>query len=284
MRKGLIWSMFMLGKTSYPSWNIQENNVLQFRAVLFILIFVLSFSNTLDAQDHSDQPLVFAASSLTTVLTEQAEIWSKNSGIGAPRLSFGSSASMARQIQAGAPAHLFISANPYWSELLKKSSHALELYNLAKNQLVLVVPKRYSSDVTYEATPAFFQQLLNGRRIAIADPKLAPAGAYAKTYLRRTALWESLKNKAAYGQSVRQTLRLAEQGGLPAFVYRSDALSSNKVTILYNVPIELSGAIIYQAALLEHNNAAATSFLAFLRSEKALPIWLKHGFDKIDLK
>jgi molybdate transport system substrate-binding protein len=191
---------------------------------------------------------------------------------------------MARQIQAGAPAHIYISANPVWSEMLEKAGHARQLVNIASNQLVLVVPKNLKRTLPYEATPAYFKQLLGSQRLAIADPQTAPAGAYARSYLKQAGIWKNVERQIAYGQNVRQVLRLAEKGGLPAFVYKSDATASESVSILFEVPAGMTDIILYQAALLKRAGAPSIAFLKYLQTIDASIIWQKHGFNKIASK
>jgi len=248
---------------------------------VYTVLCLTLVSGLVHAQDNGKRPIVFAASSLTSVLSEQAAYWSEKTGMPAPRLSFGASATMARQIQAGAPAHIYISANPVWSEMLEKSGHTLQRINIASNQLVLVIPKNLKPPLPFKATPAYFKQLLSGRHLAIADPQVAPAGAYARSYLKQARLWESVQQKIAYGQNVRQALRLAERGGLPAFVYKSDAIVSDNVSVLFEVPADMTDVILYQAALLKRAGTPSISFLTYLQTNEASTIWQKHGFSEI---
>jgi molybdate transport system substrate-binding protein len=233
------------------------------------------------AEDKNERPIVFAASSLTSILPELAQKWSKVSGNPVPRLAFGASATMARQIRAGAPAHLFISANPHWTELLVQEHRVVRIANIASNRLVLVIPRGAAGNLAFKPSASGFNLLLKGRRLALADPATAPAGAYARTFLMNATVWRALEGQIAYTQNVRQALLLAERGGLPAFVYNSDAKSSSQVDILYAVPPEMSGTILYQAALLEPANAASEEFLTFLQAKSVVPLWEKYGFSKI---
>jgi len=233
------------------------------------------------AEDEREPVIAFAAASLTTVLDEQARRWHALTGAPAPRLSFGASGTMARQIQAGAPVSLFISANPQWSNMLVRSGHAAKLANIAENQLVLVAPKNTAAPTSFHASSDDFRRLLKGRRLVLADPALAPAGAYAKSFLQKNGLWDQLKDQVAYAQNVRQALRLTERGGLPAFVYASDAAVSTRVRILYTVPTDLTEPIRYEAALIKGTNADAVAFLTYLQSPEAAPVWEKHGFHQI---
>lgn len=245
---------------------------------------LVTLSTIAHTEDNEEPSLVFAASSLTAVLTEHTVMWSETTGFPAPRLSFGASAAMARQIKAGAPTHIFISANPRWVETLSNDNRIENTAEVATNQLVLVnsvmsVVKK-TTEKPFEPTEAYFSLLIKGKRLALANPTLAPLGAYSLRYLQKIMLWDLLSDKVAYGQNARQTLRLAELGGLPAFVYHSDAFMSEKVTTLYAVPSELSGPIVYQAALLKSASTASTAFFHYLQSAEALPTWIAFGFGK----
>jgi len=254
------------------------------KPALTAVIFALLASASLSAEEtgQEEKPLViFAASSLTDVLAAQASVWIKSAGKQHPKLSFGASATMARQIQMGAPADLYISANPVWMQILTKSGKANKATALISNQLVLVVPIGDKPVNAFEPTVASFHELLTGRRLAIADPALAPAGQYAKAYLSGTGLWATLATRLAYAPNVRQALRLAESGGLPAFVYESDALASARVRIVYIVPPMAIPPIVYQAATLKPESPDARAFLAYLASEAAGSLWEKYGFHKI---
>jgi len=251
---------------------------------LMITIFALLGSVPLTAGEavRREQALiVFAASSLTDVLTAQSNAWASATGNIKPKLAFGASATMARQIQSGAPANLFISANPIWTQSLVDAGRAQSATSLISNRLVLVVPANESYLPPFKPSAAGFNELLKGRRLALADPVTAPAGQYAKSYLMAIDLWQNLEPRLAYAPNVRQALRLVEAGGIPAFVYESDALASPKTHIAYTVPEGLSPPILYQAAVIQPENAAAHSFLNFLTGQTAVHIWEKHGFRRI---
>jgi len=280
---------YVCGSETKSHLTAREDKLVRFTKIFGFALFGLTMvSNIVIAKDNEKPPLVFAASSLTTVLTEHALNWSETRGLPIPRLSFGASAAMARQIKAGAPAHIFISANPRWVETITNDNRVEDTAAVAINQLVLVGSamspamnyKKKAADEPFEPTEAYFSRLLKGKRLALANPALAPLGAYSLRYLQKTMLWDFLNDKIAYGQNARQTLRLVEQGGLPAFVYRSDAFMNDKVTVLYAVPSELSGSIIYQAALLKTASSTSKAFFHYLQSEEARPTWVTFGFGR----
>jgi len=252
-----------------------------FHKLAWVIFFLAGHTTILCAQDAGKPSIVFAASSLTDVLKEHATNWGKTSNSTKPRFSFGASATMARQIEAGAPAHLFISANPKWSGHLKRQGLAQQLVTIASNQLVLVAPSGTPPPVHFEPTQDHFTKLLKGGRLVLANPATAPAGEYALNFLQQSGLWDTLNQHIAYAQNVRQALRLTERGGLPAFVYNSDAKANDAVNIVYVVPEGATAPILYQAALLQNSNDTTAAFLNFLRSTDATPTWKKYGFGKI---
>ncbi|TNE62723.1 MAG: molybdate ABC transporter substrate-binding protein [Alphaproteobacteria bacterium] len=244
-------------------------------------------AGTAGADDSTPEPVtVFAASSLTDVLGEQAKNWSSENKRPMPRLSFGASATMARQIMSGAPADLMLSANPAWVFTLSDEGLLkTEPVALVKNSLVLVMP-----GVSLPATPEravsaqLVKQATRGGRLAIADPAVAPAGAYAKNFLEQVGLWTELEPRVAISPNVRRTLLLVERGGLPGFVYSSDARASKYVTIVGTVPEDAGNPILYMAGLTKDAAPDADQFLAYLIGVQARAVWEKYGFVPLDLK
>ena len=238
----------------------------------------LLIATPLLAEETEERLTVFAASSLTDVLSAQAKAWASATGQQAPRLSFGASATMARQIEAGAPAHLFISANANWTTLLVAADRANQPVDLVKNRLVLVVNEQHAVAAEFTPTLAGFQALIRNRRLVLADPTSAPVGQYAKSFLMAAGLWDALRNQLAYAANARQALRLTERAGLPAFVYESDAAASKRIKIIYRVPEAQTSPILYQAVVIRKAPTVASNFLAFLLSKEASALWQDHGF------
>lgn len=240
-----------------------------------LVAILLLMTQTCSFAIAEERPLVvFAASSLTNVLQDLANQHAEESSGKPAILSFGASATIARQIQAGAPADLFISANQIWTRQLLEAGKAQTLVSLVANQLVVVgdsnLPKDMRSLRTY---------LANGK-LAIADPVLSPAGTYAATFLDRLYPDPTTQPQLMLSQNVRQTLRLAEVSGIPAIVYRSDALSSSRIETMVAISPELSGHIIYEAARISSDQRGG-EFLEFLLGAEAAKTWTKFGFEKI---
>lgn len=190
--------------------------------------------------------------------------------------NFGGSGTLAKQIAAGAPADIFISANPKWVDFLagEKRVAADTARVLAGNALVFVGPKGRASAMA---------DLPGLRRIAIGSPKSVPAGQYAEEAMKKAAVYDLLvkKGRLVMTQDVRQALIYAERGETDgAFVYRTDALLAREVAILFEVPKEYHSAITYPMALTDAGqaNPEAQAFFRYLGSAEAGKVLTKYGF------
>jgi len=217
-------------------------------------------------------PTVLAASSLQEALTEVADAWA-GQGHPQPRLSFAASSALARQIEGGAPADLFLSADEEWMDrladegLLRQGSRA----DLLTNQLVLIAPAD---------TPADGPEALGSGRLALADPEAVPAGRYARAALESLGLWHDVARRIVPAENVRAALALVERGEVPlGIVYATDAQASDEVRVVYRFSSESHPPIRYPVAVLatsDHTEAA--DFRAYLASAEAQRIFERHGF------
>ena len=185
--------------------------------ILLWLCWLFLSSSDLAAEPQKPT-IVFAASSLTDVLQELATNHAQNIAEDPAILSFGASATMARQIDAGAPADVFISANEIWTKMLLESGRAKAVLPLISNRLVIV------SNKTIPEGMLALRSFLRENKLAIADPALAPAGQYAKTFLNHLFPNNNAGPELVFSPNVRQNLRLAQVTGLSAIVYRSDVV------------------------------------------------------------
>lgn len=186
------------------------------------------------------------------------------------RFNFASSGTLARQIGAGAPADLFISANTHWMDWLEDQNliQSNSRFELAANSLVMVARK---------GSPANFDGQIDGR-IAVGDFKSVPAGMYAREALQTLGWLDRLKPKLIMTANVRTALLYTARGEVKAgIVYATDARASDAVEIVGFFPSESHSPIVYPAALCT-NQKNAHRFLAFLKSEEARAIMKKHGF------
>ena len=181
---------------------------------------------------------VFAAASLTNAMQDIATQYKKEKGVDVVS-SFASSSTLARQIEAGAPADLFISADQKWMDYAvdKKAIDTASRQTLLGNSLVVVAPKASEQkDFTIDSKTNW-TSLLNGGRLAVGDPEHVPAGIYAKEALQKLGAWDTLSPKLAPAEDVRGALALVERNEAPlGIVYGSDAVASKGVKVVATFP------------------------------------------------
>jgi molybdate transport system substrate-binding protein len=248
----------------------------EFIAALFVFICAWA------PAAHAEEILVSAAASLTDVLKEIAAGYgtkSKNS----VRFNFGASNALARQIEEGAPADIFFSADLAQMHNLDQSGR-LEpgtARNLLSNQLVIVVPA--DSKLAISSPKDLLKAEI--KRIALAEPSAVPVGVYSSKYLADERLWEQLKSKIVPVQDVRATLASVESGNVDAgFVYKTDAAISKKVKVAYEVPVANGPKIMYPAAIVKESQHKrdARIFLNYLSTPEAKAIFKKYGFATVN--
>jgi molybdate transport system substrate-binding protein len=249
---------------------------------LFAKLVILAALFTLAGPAVAAELNVFAAASLTDALEEIQAAYEKASG-DTLNLNLGASSVLARQIQEGAPADLFLSADEQKMDLLEKNGLLLPgtRRSVLSNALVIVVPAdsglRISSPRDL-AGPGV-------RALALAEPQSVPAGLYAREHLQKLKLWDKLAGKVVPTENVRAALAAVESGNVDAgIVYKTDAGISKKVRIAYEVPRTQGPEISYPFAVLAETKrpAAARRFLAWLESKPALAVFRKHGFLILD--
>lgn len=224
--------------------------------------------------------LVFAASSTTNAIDELNSLYAER-GHGTALASFGSSGIMARQIENGAPADIFVTADETWLDHLTR----LDLVKpgggvaLARNRLVLIAPR--GSRLRIKIRYAFpLAGKLGDGRLAIADPGHTPAGRYAKHALTTLGVWRELSRRAARTNNVRETLALVERGEAAAgIVYATDAAISRRVRTVATFPEASHPPIRYRAAIVTGRATADVKrYFEFLSSDPAAKVFLRHGF------
>ena len=220
---------------------------------------------------------VFAAASLTDALQEIAPAYEAASG-SKLQFNFAGSNTLARQIQEGAPADVFISADEAKMDGLQKAGLILNdsRQSLLSNTLVVVIGVK--SDLRIDSPRELTQPAI--KRLALADPKGVPAGVYAQQYLEKIGLWDALKDRVVPTENVRAALAAVEAGNADAgIVYQTDAGISKLVKVAYVVPRSESPAISYPVAVVRASrDPAALDFLKYLRSEAARSVFKKFGF------
>jgi molybdate transport system substrate-binding protein len=222
---------------------------------------------------------VFAAASLKNALDDVNLAYGAQGG-GTARASYASSSVIARQIEAGAPADVFISADTDWMDDLAKRGLIApgSRRDLLTNRLVLIAPK--DSGVRLRIAPGMnLVAALGGGRLAVGGPDV-PAGRYAEASLEALGVWPRVKDHLAPGENVRATLAFVARGEAPlGIVYETDALIEPAVRVVGVFPASSHAPIVYPAALVAASrNPAARAYLDFLRGPQARAIFRRYGF------
>lgn len=230
--------------------------------------------------DREDEGvLVFAAASTTNAVREIADRFAAQ-GLGRIVTSFAASSALARQIDGGAPAGLFISASEEWMDYLAARGRieAGTRRGLVSNRLVLIAPARSSLELRIAPGFALAEALGDGR-LALGDPNHVPAGMYAKAALVSLGVWPSVQSKLAPMADVRAALAFVEREETVAgIVYASDATASRRVKVLDVFPDEAHPPITYAVALVKGAGASARAFYEYLVSPEARAVFEGHGF------
>lgn len=219
---------------------------------------------------------VFAAASMKNALDNANKAWGKEVTV-----SYAASSALAKQIEGGAPADVFISADLDWMKYLSDKKLVKEdtKSNLLGNRIVLVAAKE-------NATPVDVKQgfdlagLLKGGKLAMGEPNSVPAGKYGKAALEKLGAWSAVEKSVASAESVRAALALVSRGEAPyGIVYQTDAAADPGVVVVGTFPQESHPPIIYPVAVLTDSKSAdAAAYLEYLKSAKAAPFFEKEGF------
>ncbi len=224
--------------------------------------------------------VVLAASSLTDALNEIGPAFTAATHRNV-KLAYAASSALARQIEAGAPADVFMSADTDWMDYLQTRNliDPASRHNVLGNRLVLISPA--DSTVTIRIKSHFaLAKLLGTGRLATGNPDSVPVGKYAKIALTNLGVWSEVQDKVAPADNVRAALALVARGEAPlGIVYRTDAVVEKKVRIVGEFPESSHDPIIYPAATTAHPQEGAADFVKFLLSPAAQALFAKYGFD-----
>jgi molybdate transport system substrate-binding protein len=249
-------------------------------AGLFFSLVILcgAASSPVLAQDNS--LTVFAAASLKNALDDIDEAYTAKTGIKIVA-SYAASSALAKQIEQGAPADIFVSADTDWMDYAtrKKTIQESTRVNLLGNSIVLIAPKDSTIDHVAIGPGFDLAKLAGSRRIATGDVKAVPVGKYAKAALENLGAWQAAEPKFAMAESVRAALTLVARGEAAlGIVYATDSRVEPGVKIVGTFPADSHPAIIYPVAATTTARAKATDYLAFLRSSAAKTVFEKYGF------
>jgi molybdate transport system substrate-binding protein len=242
------------------------------------LLALLLLATAAQAADKSIT--VFAASSLTNVMEEAGRSFQATTGI-VVRISPAASSVLARQIESGAPADVFISADQEWMDYLasRKLINPATRINIVSNSLVLVAPADSAVNLRIKPGFALLDALGRNGRIATGDPATVPAGKYATMALTNLGVWKDVKDRIIPADNVRTALNFVALGEAPlGIVYATDARGNAKVRVVDIFPASSHGGITYPAATTATAAGDAAAFVKFLGSEKAKAIFIRAGF------
>ena len=251
-------------------------------AVLRLLACVL-LGAALAAPARAADVLVFAAASLREALDEHARRFEAATGHRVV-VSYAATSALARQVEARAPAHVFISADQEWMRHLEQRNLVVagSRIDLVGNRLVLIAPA--ASDGRLGIANGFpLAAALGHGRLAIAHPDSVPAGKYARSALEALGVWPDVQRRVARADNVRGALALVARGEAPfGIVYASDARAEPRVRVVDVFPAATHAPIVYPAALIAgRTSPAAQPLLDYLRSAAARDVWQKRGFSPI---
>jgi len=248
----------------------------------FIAIFaVFVVATSLATGARADDVVVFAAASLKDSLDAINADWQKAAGKHAT-ISYAASSALAKQIEAAAPADVFISADLDWMDYLDKKNLIAKgaTHNLLGNSLVLIAPAE-GSPAPVDIAPGFpLAKMLGGGKLAMADPNAVPAGKYGKAALTKLGVWDSVSGSVAAAENVRACLLLVARGEAPyGIVYKTDAAIEPKVKIVGTFPADAVPPIIYPIGkVASSKNPDDATFISYLSSPDATKQFEHYGF------
>ncbi|MGH8262499.1 MAG: molybdate ABC transporter substrate-binding protein [Steroidobacteraceae bacterium] len=246
---------------------------------LLIVLALLLFGSAHAEDSARPELLAFAASSLTNVLEDLGSAYTKETGQ-AIKFSFGSSATIARQIEGGARVDVFFSADMEWMDYLEARNliDSKSRRNVVGNRLALIAPA--DSKIELKIGPGFpIGVALGSGRLATGDPDYVPVGRYAKSALTTLGVWNEVADRIVRAENVRSALMFVSRGEAPlGIVYETDARTDKRVRIVDLFPVSSHLPITYPAAATKGAKPGAQNFVEFLRSATAREIFLRYGF------
>ncbi|MBL8547953.1 MAG: molybdate ABC transporter substrate-binding protein [Hyphomonadaceae bacterium] len=253
---------------------------MNFRRIVLALLALVFLAPTAWAQSQERSIRVFAAASLTDALNELGDAYA-SAGHPRPVFNFAASSVLARQIDQGANADLYISADEPWMDYLaeRRLIDARSRVSFLSNRLVLIAP--IDEPLRLQIRHGFdLHRALNGRRLAMADPDSVPAGRYGRAALQSLGVWSAVQGDVVRAENVRAALRFVELGEAAAgVVYLTDARASSRVTIVGEFPAVSYPRISYPMAVVRGGRAAeASAFAAFLQSGAGDATFSRLGF------
>jgi molybdate transport system substrate-binding protein len=252
-----------------------------FTAALAAAALVLAVGGTRPAEAQGKDVVILAAASLKNALDEASAAWNKQTGK-STKVSYAASSVLAKQIESGIPADIFISADVPWMDYVaeRKLIKAPSRSDFLGNQIVLIAAKDSKIDLKIDKGFGLRAALGNDGRLAMGNVDSVPAGKYGKAALESLGVWPSVADRVAQAENVRMALTLVSRGEAPlGIVYKTDAASDPNVRIVGAFPDGTHPPIIYPMALLASStNPDAQAFVDYLKSPAGKPFFEKQGF------
>jgi molybdate transport system substrate-binding protein len=249
---------------------------------LILVAGIVCDARAADAAEQGQPVTVFAAASLADAVTEVSAAFTQETGT-AVKTSFAASSTLARQIEAGAPATVFFAADEAWMDYLqtRKLLAAGSRKDVLANQLVLVAPADSTANVRISSGQALLQAL-GGARVATGDPDSVPVGMYARAALIHLGVWEQIQEQLVRAEDVRSALAFVARGEAPfGIVYLTDAKIEKRVKLLDVFPQDAYPPIRYPIAMTAPASAAGSRYIDFVTGRHAAAIFQKYGFASI---
>jgi molybdate transport system substrate-binding protein len=245
----------------------------------FTVAIVLTLAGPIGAA-HGADLTVFAAASLKEALDDQVPRFETATG-SKVIVAYAGSNALAKQVEAGAPADVFLSADVDWLDYLdqRRLIRGRTRINLLRNRLVLIAPA--DSTAALRIAPGFeLAAALGTGRLAMANPDSVPAGKYGRDALRALNVWPGIESRVARAENVRAALMLVARGEAPfGIVYATDALAESRVRVVDTFPESTHAPIVYPVAIIAASRSPyAQRFIDALGSPAARAVWQQHGF------
>ncbi len=245
------------------------------RPLLRNLLLLVMLTLPVHAEDPSR---IYAAASLTNALTDIAAQWTQ-AGHPKPVLVFAASSALAKQIENGAPADVFVSADRPWMDYLaeRKKIDDASRAELLGNELVLITPG--GKEIAVEMKPGFDLAGAFRGKLCTGEPDVVPVGTYAKQAMTALGWWTALTPRIVGTDDVRTALAFVERGECPlGIVYATDAAISERVTVIGRFPAETHTPVVYPFALVTAARTDSRAFLDYLKSDAAISVFKRYGF------
>jgi molybdate transport system substrate-binding protein len=243
--------------------------------IVGLMALSLFICNAVQAEEATR---VYAAASLTNALNDIAAAWTKENHP-QPKLVYAASSTLAKQIESGAPADIFASADLKWMDYLDTGKHIASAtrINLLGNSLVLIVPK--SKRFAIEMKPEFAIDQAFAGKLCMGEPTTVPAGIYGKQALQSLHWWDKMQTRVVGTDDVRTALAFVERGECAlGIVYATDAAVSDRVEVLATFPEETHDPVVYPFALVDGARPEARAFLDYLSGPTAKGVFTHYGF------